>query len=314
MAIIHAFKRVPAPLFAALTVGLVIVGLFAFFLGIFSLFTSSAQATYRTPVYHPKALLLENEEAPKQNIQLFASLQPEKMPATAPNRSSMIAIVIDDMGLSQAYFDQIMQMGSPLTLSFLPYGKYVQEQAAEASKAGHELFLHLPMEPFDTRKDPGPNALMAAFDNREIAKALHENLTQFDGYVGVNNHMGSKFTARSAGMKVVIRELKRRGLIFLDSKTSSSSVGEGLAYQYGLPYAGRDIFIDHFHDNDFIEHQFERLLKTARIKGYAIAIAHPKAKTLQKLSEWLPRFEAKGVRIVPVSEIIKHQSSKPIQS
>ena len=103
--------------------------------------------------------------------------------------------------------------------------------------------LHLPMEP-NGRADPGPNALLVALTDSELRQRVTTALDSFDGYVGVNNHMGSRFTAYRPGMETVLRQFKARGLLFLDSRTTAQTVGDQVAQELGVPSVARNVFLD----------------------------------------------------------------------
>jgi polysaccharide deacetylase 2 family uncharacterized protein YibQ len=166
--------------------------------------------------------------------------------------------------------------------------------------------VHLPMEPSGSA-DPGPEALRTDLDERELRRRIQLNLSHFDSYVGVNNHMGSKFTAARPGMEIVIDEMKRRGLLFLDSRTSAQSVGAELAAASGVPNASRHIFLDDVLSSDNVWHQLGELEKVARRNGYAIAIGHPHDNTLNALAEWLPSLREKGLVLVPITTIVRQK-------
>src|SRR5215468_10816044 len=117
------------------------------------------------------------------------------------------------------------ELPGPLTMSFLPYAKDLGEQARSARGRGQELMLHLPMEP-SGRNDPGPNALLVSLTDAELRQRTQTALDSFEGYAGVNNHMGSRFTAFRPGMETVLRQFRSRGLMFLDSRTTPQSVGD----------------------------------------------------------------------------------------
>lgn len=133
----------------------------------------------------------------------------------------MIAIVIDDAGLDQPRTARTVDLPGPITISYLPYARDLQSQVNAARNAGHEVMLHMPMEPSSATIDPGPHALLARYDRQKILNEMTWMLDRFDGYVGVNNHMGSKFTADPERMRVVMEVMKSRGLMFLDSRTSA---------------------------------------------------------------------------------------------
>src|SRR5215472_11845080 len=126
----------------------------------------------------------------------------------------------------------------------MTYASDLAAQTQAAHQAGHELLLHVPMEAIDRRADPGPRGLYTSLSREEIIERLRWGLGRFDGFVGINNHMGSKFTADERGMAPVMEELRARGLVFLDSRTTPESVGIRVAAGYGVPHAARDVFLD----------------------------------------------------------------------
>ncbi len=149
--------------------------------------------------------------------------------------------------------------------------------------AGHELLLHIPMEPGSLDVDPGPNVLLTGIPRQELLTSLKWNLDQFSGYVGVNNHMGSRFTADLAGMVAVMEELKKRKLFFLDSITAGNSVARKAARKVGLPFAGRNVFLDHADDVVEITKRLVEVERLAKRTGLAIAIGHPLGATGARL-------------------------------
>ncbi|MGB1548405.1 MAG: divergent polysaccharide deacetylase family protein, partial [Alphaproteobacteria bacterium] len=154
----------------------------------------------------------------------------------------LIAVVIDDLGLSQKRSAMVIGLPGPLTLAFLPYAAKLPEQAERARAAGHELLIHVPMEPEGEEADPGPRVLTTRMQGPEILERLRWDLGRFDHYVGINNHMGSKFTKDPARLAMVFQELKTRGLLFIDSRTTSETVARKLAREMSIPFAERKVF------------------------------------------------------------------------
>ena len=216
-----------------------------------------------------------------------------------------IVIVMDDLGLDRRRTRETLNLPGPLTLSFMSYAEELRQQTGQAHNAGHELMLHVPMEPLSSNIDPGPNVLLSGMPKDELTKSIDWNLDQVSGYVGINNHMGSRFTADPEGMRVVIDALKSRGLLYLDSLTSGKSVGHDIARNAGIPFAIRNIFLDHDDDLAAIHRQLRRTESLARETGLAIAIGHPRDKTLEALSEWLPTLKDKGFQLVPISAVAR---------
>ncbi|MDR3515268.1 MAG: divergent polysaccharide deacetylase family protein [Azospirillaceae bacterium] len=232
--------------------------------------------------------------------------QRNAIPFAAPPDHPMICIVIDDAGLDRRRTTRVLDLPGPLTISFMAYAQDLAGQAWEARRHGHELFLHVPMEPVG-HADPGPNALLTNLSQDEVLRRLRLDLAAYDGYVGVNNHMGSRFTADPAGMATVLGELGRRGLVFLDSRTGPHTASTALAPRFHVPLLDRDIFLD----NDESEAAVLRMLKqteeVARRNGRAIAIGHPHDGTTAALAQWLPTLAAKGFVQVPISAIVRKQ-------
>lgn len=215
-----------------------------------------------------------------------------------------IAVVIDDMGVDRRTSELIAALPGPLTLSYLPYGRNLDTQTAAARARGHELLLHLPMEPEGAQADPGPQALSLSQTEAERQRRLAANLSRFDAYVGVNNHMGSRFTADAAAMAPVLAELKTRGLLFLDSRTTSRSAGARLAREMGVVHAERDIFIDNERDPVAIRRQLMAAEARARRNGAAIVIGHPHPETVESLARWLDELEGRGFALVPLTALV----------
>jgi len=223
------------------------------------------------------------------------------------NSKPLVAIVIDDVGLDRPHSKRAWELPGPLTMSFLPYAKDLREQARAARAHGNELMLHLPMEP-NGRADPGPNALLVSLSDNELRQRVNGALDSFDGYVGVNNHMGSRFTAFKPGMETTLRLFRARGLLFLDSRTTADSVGDQLAQELGVPSVARNVFLDDDESLDAVRRKLAETEAVARRQGFVVAIGHPHPATLQALSEWLPGLSAKGLVLAPLSAALRKRN------
>lgn len=236
------------------------------------------------------------------------SLLPQAIPA--PYRKPLIAIVIDDMGVDQKRSARAAARLDPaVTLSYLAYAPHIREQVAAAKKAGHEIFLHLPWEPDNARAALGPHPLSVDMPKERLQQNLRANLDGFGGYIGVNNHMGSKFSRYRAGLEAVMAELEKRGVFFLDSRTTPDSIAEKVAAEYGIPATRRDVFLDHVEKPGPVAAALREVESVALQKGAAVAIGHPKDVTLDALEAWLPTLEAKGFQLAPVTTVIKYRES-----
>jgi len=238
-------------------------------------------------------------------------LQLAAVPPRAYDRP-MIAVVIDDLGMNRRNTAALNDLKGPLTLAFLPYAGDLARQTRAARAAGHELLLHMPMEPIG-QEWPGPDALLTSLEPEEFHRRLLAGFESFTGFVGMNNHMGSRVTADQERMAVVMAELGKRDLLFLDSMTTARSVGSVEARRHGVPFARRDVFIDTVFARETPErvlHQLAQVESISRERGAAVAIGHPHDATIEALRHWLPTLEARGFALVPISTIVARQTCR----
>ena len=249
-------------------------------------------------------------DAPVKREPAKPALAVNAVPAPATDAKAVIAIVIDDMGLDRPRAQKMIGLAGPLTLSLMTYADNLPGLVEQARKGGHEIMAHLPMEPMDANENPGKGALKVNMDDATIRKTIAADLDNWSGYVGVNNHMGSKFTKDAARMAIVMDELKARGLLWLDSKTIGDTAGPSAAKAAGVPYVERDVFLDNVVTVDAVTVQLEQLAAAAKAHGSAIGIGHPHDSTIAALQKWLPGLAARGIALVPITEILKRRAAK----
>ncbi|HVT53994.1 MAG TPA: divergent polysaccharide deacetylase family protein [Dongiaceae bacterium] len=225
-----------------------------------------------------------------------------------PGSKPMIAIILDDVGAAPGDAPGAVALPAPITLSIMTYAPNAARLADQAKKAGHEIMVHVPMEAINRDADPGKNALLVNLSPGEIQQRLDWDLSQFQGYVGINNHMGSRFTQDPAGMQIVLETLKAKGLLFVDSRTIASSVGDALAGRLGVTHLKRDVFLDNVIDEADIRKELARTEAIARKQGFVIAIGHPHPDTVAALRQWIPEAKARGFVLVPITAIAKKQA------
>ena len=216
-----------------------------------------------------------------------------------------IAIVIDDLGLDRPRTERVIGLPAAVTMSFLAYSGDLAHFTDEARRNGHEMIVHVPMEPVNAKMDMGPNGLATNQTHDEVLRRLDWDLGRFDGYVGINNHMGSRFTGDAEAMGWVMDDLKSRGLMFLDSRTIGSSIGAKAASSAGVPFAERDVFLDDDQHASAVQQRLQEVENIARRKGNAIAIGHPHDATIDALIGWIAKLPAKGIVLVPLTDIVK---------
>jgi len=236
------------------------------------------------------------------------SLGPEALPQAGPEKRAgelpYLAIVIDDMGYQANLDEELLRLDLGLSFAFLPHGPHTAAQAELAKKLGHEVLLHFPMEPDDHRWDPGPGAATVGMSHARLREVFAENLSLVPQAVGINNHMGSRFTRDSEAMREFMALVRNSHLYFLDSLTSSASVGYALAREMGVKAGRRQVFLDNARDEAMITSQIRQLLAVAERQGGAIGIGHPYPQTLAALRAASPEILHR-VRMVAVSRLVQ---------
>ncbi len=216
-----------------------------------------------------------------------------------------MAIIMDDLGRSPRYAQDILNLDIPVTVAILPGEPYAAKVAGMAHRQGREVMIHIPMEPQSyPTTNPGSDALLVSHSPEEIRRRIRGFLKKVPYAVGGNNHMGSRFTENRGQMAVVLKEMKEAGLFFVDSLTSGQSVAFTEARKAGLPAAIRDRFLDNVQDTETISKEIRRLARVAESRGSAVGICHPYPQTLKALRRESAFLREQGIEVVPVSELL----------
>jgi polysaccharide deacetylase 2 family uncharacterized protein YibQ len=227
-----------------------------------------------------------------------------KPPISKPGQLPKVAIIIDDLGYDRKIAEKFSQLDIVITFSILPHSPHQSKIARLAQSKGIDTMLHLPMEPIEwPNVNPGPGTLLTSMTADELIGQLEKNLDAVPNIKGVNNHMGSRMTAESSQMYQIFTILKKKGLFFIDSRTTNASLCKPSARLFQIPFAQRDVFLDHLQEPDFIRKQIKELIKIARRHGHAVGIGHAHAVTYRILRDMLPDLKNE-VQLVPASEIV----------
>lgn len=230
------------------------------------------------------------------------------MKRTTKEAKAYVAFVIDDWGYNQRYVDLLLQIDRPITLAILPNLRYSGYVAEEIKKNGnvHDIILHLPLE---SKKGDAVemNTIRSGMEKADILPILAKDLGSIPGIIGVSNHQGSKVTEDKRVMRIILAELKKRNLFFLDSRTTPRSVVPNVAAEIGIRHAVRDVFLDLGEEKTerYVKKQIEKLAGVALQKKRAIGIGHNKMITLTAIKDSIPYLEKQGIVIVPLKELVK---------
>jgi polysaccharide deacetylase 2 family uncharacterized protein YibQ len=223
-----------------------------------------------------------------------------------------IAIVMTGLGVSFNATESVVGiLPGEVTLAFAPFAGKLKEWIDAARGAGHEVLINLPMEPRDfPRSDPGPFGLLTGLDAEQNKRRLDWVLSRMTGYVGVTNYMGDRFTSSNNAMRPVLKEMERRGLMFLDSMESTVSAGPKIAKTLKLPLAVNDRMIDRTVSRSAIDSQLAEIEKIAKAQGVAVALARPFPVTIRRLQRWMRDLGEKGLVLAPVTAVVAKQKAR----
>lgn len=219
-----------------------------------------------------------------------------------------VAIVIDDLGNEMAGTEEIINMPVPLTVAVMPFLPSTKTDAERAHQAGHDVLVHLPMEPLRANNEAlGPGVITTRLSEDEVRKRVREAIDDVPYAVGINNHMGSKATADKRVMNIVLQVCKEKGLFFLDSKTNYWSIVGEVGKQVGVPVLENQLFLDDRSSRSHISKQLKAIRDLLKHQDQCIAIGHvgrPGKNTASVLKESIPEM-TKDADFVTVSKLLK---------
>lgn len=240
----------------------------------------------------------------ESSIDKMSSTVTKKESGTSGTKAKM-AIVLDDFGMSYDMVEKYNAMGVPFTYAVIPYKPYSTDIAKAGVAAGQDIIVHLPME---SEGDVTPEAttIRTTMSDAEIRSIAMKALDSVPYAIGVNNHQGSKATASSRVMKIVMKEVANRGFFFLDSRTSSTSVVTSVARSYGVSTGDNELFIDNSSDVDDIKEKLQeganRALRSP--EKYIIVIGHARPNTARAVGEMIDSLRSQGIEFVLVRTLL----------
>lgn len=244
------------------------------------------------------------------NVVYFSMLNAPVSVFSETNKEKVkLAIIIDDFGESRAGVKEMMEINKPLTFAIMPFLTHSTEDAEEAYRKGHEVIIHLPMEPNVGKASwLGPRPIMATTSEDEIIKIVMDAYKNIPHAMGANIHMGSKASSSELVMNTVLNVVGANNGYFVDSKTSDKRIPNKLAREKGIPCVENNIFLDSTQSKAKIKSQLKKAANYAIDNKFAVAIGHVGPDggvvTAQSIREMLPMFEENGVELVYVSDLI----------
>ncbi len=223
-----------------------------------------------------------------------------------------VAFVIDDWGYSLNNIDALFQIERPITLAILPHLRYSKDISDRVRKQSqrYDVILHIPLES-KSGKSAEHDTIRRNMKKEKALSILRDDIESIPGIIGVSNHQGSRATENKEIMKIILEELKKKDLFFLDSRTTPVSVCGNISRKIGLKYAERSVFLDlapikeEKQNRAYIKRQIKELINIAKARGSAIAIGHDKKLTLEVIKESIIDIEKENIKIVPLKKLVR---------
>lgn len=233
----------------------------------------------------------------------------------AQKNQHTVAIVIDDFGNGMDGTEEMLKLPVHFTAAIMPFMPTTKKDAEEAHRLGHDVIVHMPMEPVKGKKEwLGPGAIMTNLSDEEIRKRIENAIDDIPYAVGMNNHMGSKVTADERVMRIILSVCKERGLFFLDSRTTHKTVVPKIAKEIGVPLVSNHVFLDDVYTVQHISKQIGVLRKLLESQESCVTIGHvgpPGRRTAQVLQEAIPAMKSTA-RFVKLSEMVGGSMNDPL--
>ena len=218
-----------------------------------------------------------------------------------------LAIVIDDFGNGMNGTADMLELPVKFTIAVMPFMPTTKQDAELAHKRGHDVIVHMPMEPNKGKREwLGPGAITTDLSDAEVRKRVEDAIKDVPYAIGMNNHMGSKVTADERVMRIVLSVVREHGMFFLDSRTTPKTVIPKLADELGVPRLGNDVFLDDVYTVQHISKQVGIVSRRLNEEVSCVAIGHvgpPGKKTAAVLKDSIPLLKRQA-QFVRLSELI----------
>ncbi|TWB35810.1 divergent polysaccharide deacetylase family protein [Nitrospirillum pindoramense] len=287
-----------------------------------------ADAKAAAAAHEPDPMDMAVKLAPSHNDDLLEKTRAgylPRMPAKGPapwqaysrpfpqdDKRPRIALVMADLGWSPSALEKVLaRMPAAVTLAFAAGAPNLQKAVDQARGDGHEVLLQVPMEPQDfPRNDPGPGTLLTSLPDEKNVDRLETAMASVTGYVGLTNLTGTKFLASHDSLQTVLRQVQRRGLIYVDSWPTPASQATRIATELGLPRAVSDVQVDRAPSDAGVAAQLAELERLAKLNGVAVGYAQPYPVTLEAIARWAVGLRDRGIVLAPVTAVVNRQADR----
>jgi polysaccharide deacetylase 2 family uncharacterized protein YibQ len=217
-----------------------------------------------------------------------------------------ICIIVDDFGnTSTSLFNKFNELDSNVAFAILPGNRNSKVYMHKAIDNGHEVLIHVPLEPEDSTEPQETNTILTTMLSNEITQQVNSWINELPLAVGMNNHQGSLATRDAVTMSSIFSALSGKNLYFIDSLTTEQSVVSDVANRFSIPTAVRDIFLDTPDSSLTTAKNKLDQIKKMRNKKFIVVITHSHSEIKERqLMHFIKRLKDAGYELVPPSKIV----------
>ena len=122
--------------------------------------------------------------------------------------------------------------------------------------------------------------------------------------------MSARFTASEPALTPVLREAAKRGLLYVDDRSSHRSLAGQVASASNLPFAKAEVTIDAVPTPANIDRALSRLEALARERGVAVGVTSALPASIDRIAQWAKSLKSRGIVLVPITAVaMKPKSS-----
>lgn len=223
-----------------------------------------------------------------------------------------LAIVIE--GFGPAENDSLAKTAMALPFDFgaavITNEKGAKHWGQQLSSHGREVLAQIPMEPMNyPSRSPGPDAVLVDMTKNQIRRLVQKHVRTVPGCVAVLPYLGGMALQDANAMQAVAQELHDQKVAYVEVAGEEHSVGLESASNAGVPFLRLDGRVEAGHTGAkgtrAVHEALRDLADTARRRGFATCIARLDPATLTALRSEIPALEGQGVRVVPLSALLR---------
>jgi polysaccharide deacetylase 2 family uncharacterized protein YibQ len=225
-------------------------------------------------------------------------------PITHTTGKIKVAFIFSNLGRNDALLDKILEKTpAGVTMAYLPNSSALKTKISTAREKGHEVLINIPMESNDyTHTDMDPHTLFTGLPPQQNIQRLHWAMAQGHEYVGLINLAGSLFLSSRKDLAPVLQEMRKHGLLFMESDECFGSQAEESSKSIQLPHIKSHFVLNESLTPAELHANLIRAEQMAQESGLIIIVAHASPLNTPILLTWIRNAQEQNYAFLPLSQ------------